>query len=129
MNLDEIIEALSNYVGTLSRDEDGIVFSNRNTLSHMKNVPLDGTEETASKYELRKVDTKVRCFLKIEPSIYRKDWLCFDIEEETLEIIGGHSFNFDPKGGARGLSRDLLEGQLALWGFKKKHGCEQLSLF
>ena len=129
MNLDEIIEALSNYVGTLSHDEDGIVFSNRNTLSHMKNVPLDGTEETASKYELRKVDTKVRCFLKIEPSIYRKDWLCFDIEEETLEIIGGHAFNFDPKGGARGLSRDLLEGQLARWGFEKKHGSEQLSLF
>ena len=129
MNLDEIIEALSNYVGTLSHDEDGIVFSNRNTLSHMKNVPLDGTEETASKYELRKVDTKVRCFLKIEPSIYRKDWLCFDIEEDTLEIIGGHSFNFDPKGGARGLSRDLLEGQLTRWGFEKKHGCEQLSLF
>jgi len=89
MNLDEIIEALSNYVGTLSHDEDGIVFSNRNTLSHMKNVPLDGAEETASKYELRKVDTKVRCFLKIEPSIYRKDWLRFDIEEDTLEIIGG----------------------------------------
>ena len=78
---------------------------------------------------LKSIISKVRCFLKIEPSIYRKDWLCFDIEEDTLEIIGGHSFNFDPKGGARGLSRDLLEGQLARWGFLKKHGCEQLSLF
>mgnify|MGYP003611834531 CR=1 FL=1 len=78
---------------------------------------------------LKSIISKVRCFLKIEPSIYRKDWLCFDIEEETLERIGGHSFNFDPKGGARGLSRDLLEGQLARWGFLKKHGCEQLSLF
>ena len=35
MDLDEIIEALSNYVGTLSHDEDGIVFSNRNTLYHL----------------------------------------------------------------------------------------------
>ena len=48
---------------------------------------------------------------------------------ETRKHGEGHSFNFDPKGGARGLSRDLLEDQLARWGFEKKHGCEQLSLF
>lgn len=128
MELTEIEQTLKNYIGTLSLTEEGLVFTNRNALTYMKNVPVNGDEYTATKYEMKPTTSKVLCRVRIEKSGYKKSWLDFSIDEKTCEIRGGHSFNFDPKD-KNDLTLEYLESQLAQWGFKKKHGCEQLSLF